>query len=238
MINTSYFNIDETKISLKSDISNHNLENYLISIREDLKNYINHNPLFLSSLKPLNDINVSLPIINLMFKSSKIADVGPMATVAGSISELACDYLINLGSTYSIVDNGGDISLINDKKVICGVYSGNTYLDTSIGFKLKKRKKAIGICSSSSKIGLSLSLGDSDCVTVISDKASFSDALATKIANYVKGNSNEDGVNNGLEIAENYTEYFTGALIIKEDSIGTIGHLPEIVSTKPFDINY
>ena len=50
-----------------------------------------------------------------------------MATVAGSIAGLSLDYLISLGSIDSIVENGGDIALINSKKVLCGIYSNNIF---------------------------------------------------------------------------------------------------------------
>jgi len=82
-----------------------------------------------------------------------------------------------------------------------------------------------------------LSFGTSQSVTVTCKKASIADSLATSIANYVNGDSSEDAVNNALEVAENYKEYLYGVLIIKEDFIGKIGKLPEIISTKPFDIS-
>jgi ApbE superfamily uncharacterized protein (UPF0280 family) len=234
----NFIYLKETRISLKTDLQNNNLENYVLAIRNDLKNYIKSNNLFLSSLKPVN-INSNAPyIIKLMDESSKIAGVGPMASVAGTIAELSCDYLINLGSKCSIIENGGDIALINNKKVICGIYSKNNDLNTSFGFKLKPRKKQIGICTSSAKVGYSLSFGESESVTVLSNKASYSDSLATAIANEVKGNSHEESLNNALNFAESFREYFSGVLIINGELIGKVGKLPEIVSTKQFDIDF
>ncbi|MDL2246740.1 UPF0280 family protein [Methanobrevibacter sp. OttesenSCG-928-K11] len=238
MYTKNFINLEETRISLKTDLKNNNLENYVLSIRNDLKNYIKSNNLFLNSLKPVNINSNAPPIIKLMEDSSRIANVGPMASVAGSIAELSCDYLINLGSICSIVENGGDIALINNKKVICGIYSGNNKLKTNIGFKLKPRKKQIGICTSSGKIGHSLSFGESESVTVLSNKASYSDSLATAIANEVTGNSYEESLNNALNFAEEFREYFQGVLIINGDFVGKIGKLPEIISTKSFDIDF
>lgn len=261
-------NIEETNINLISDIiSNVNkqnsyeikeLEKYILNIRRELKKYIIKNPIFLSSLEPINhiiyntsksinDSKIKMPdIIKLMCKSSEIANVGPMASVAGSISELTLDYLIEKGSNYSIINNRGDIAIINkNKSVICGIYSGNAIISSNndkrlgnIGFKIKKRKSAIGIASSSGKIGHSISFGDSDAVTIISKKASISDGLATSIANDVKGINSEEAIQNGLESAEKFKEHFIGALVIKGNSIGTIGKLPEIVATKEFDIDF
>ncbi|WP_409199507.1 UPF0280 family protein [Methanobrevibacter sp. DSM 116169] len=237
MYKKELINLNETKISLKTDLTSYNLRDYVQLLRNDINNYIKNNSQFLSSLKPIN-INSNLPIIDLMCEASKIADVGPIATVAGSIAEMSCEYLINLGSNYSIVDNGGDIALINDEKVVCGIYSGNEYLNTSIGFKLKSRKKPIGICTSSGKVGLSISFGSSESVTAISKKASYADGLATSIANAVNGTTSEDAINNAILKAEKYKDYFEGVLIIKEDKVATIGKLPEMISTNDFDIDY
>ncbi|MGL6298133.1 MAG: UPF0280 family protein [Methanobacteriaceae archaeon] len=256
-------NIEETNIKLVSDIITDTkainsyelkeLEKYILNIRKELKKYIIKNPSFLSSLEPIITINDEysptndkIPqIIKLMYKSSQIANVGPMASVAGSISEIILDYLIEKGTEYSIINNGGDIGLINkNKAVICGIYSGNTKNTENIrnigniGFKIKKRKSPLGIASSSGKIGHSISFGDSDSVTVISKKASISDGLATSIANDVKGINSEEAIQNGLESAEKFKEDFIGALIIIDDHIGTIGKLPEIIATKDFDIDY
>ncbi|WP_225370650.1 hypothetical protein [Methanobrevibacter arboriphilus] len=45
-----------------------------------------------------------------MIEGSNIANVGPTATLAGTIAELSLDYLIKNDSNYSILDNGGDIA--------------------------------------------------------------------------------------------------------------------------------
>lgn len=250
-------NIEETNIKLVSDIISDagiinkyelkEIEKYILNIRKELKKYIIKNPSFLSSIEPIIKINAKyghsndkIPqIIKLMCKSSQIAKVGPMASVAGSISELILDHLIKKETKYSIISNGGDISLINkNKAAICGIYSGNTENIGNIGLKIKKRKSPLGIASSSGKIGYSISFGESDSVTVISKKASISDGLATSIANDVKGINSEKAIQNGLESAEKFKEDFIGALMIINGHIGTIGKLPEIIATKDFDIDY
>ena len=172
-----------------------------------------------------------------MYESSQKCDVGPMACVAGTISELSLDYLIENDSTQSIVENGGDIALINREKIICGIYSNNKILGNQIGFEIKPRKNPLGICTSSGKIGHSISFGDSDSVTVISNSASISDGLATRIANDVIGETSEDKVSNALESAENFREFYDGILIISDENIGTIGKLPRIVETNAFKPN-
>lgn len=230
-------NLDQTHIRLKSDLEKHDLKRYIYKIRSDLKNYIRINPNFQYALEPLKikEDNLDL-IIKTMYESSNCADVGPMACVAGSISELSLNYLISQDTKYSIVENGGDIALINDEKVICGIYSNNSILGNRIAFEIRARKKPLGICTSSGKIGHSISFGESDSVTVISKSPSLADGLATRIANDVTGETSEDKVSNALETAENFKEYYEGILIISEDNIGTIGKLPDIVETDEFDV--
>ncbi|MBR0271164.1 MAG: UPF0280 family protein [Methanobrevibacter sp.] len=229
-------NLEETHIRLTSDLNNHDLKRYIYRIRSDLKRYIVKNPDFKISLEPIKTADDDLPlIIKRMCESSLCADVGPMATVAGTISELCLNYLIENGTVYSIVENGGDIAMINDRKVLCGIYSNNEILKNEIAFRIKARKKPLGICTSSGKIGHSISFGEAESVTVISKSPSVADGLATRIANDVYGKSSQDRVSNGLETAENYRQYFDGVLIISADNVGTVGRLPKIVETSEFD---
>ena len=228
--------IGETHIRLESDIENHGLENYIRLMRNDLKRHISLNGEFLTSLEPLKNRSDDLPlIVRKMYESSDIADVGPMACVAGTVSELSLEYLISKNSKTSVVENGGDIALVNDRKILCGIYSGNEFLGSDIAFEIKKRKTPLGICTSSGKIGHSISFGTADSVTVISPSASLSDALATRIANEVTGITGEDKVSNALETADEYRKYFRGVLIVCDSNVATAGHLPDIVSTRQFD---
>ena len=178
--------INETHIRLTTDIENHNIKSQILKFRRDLESYIMQNPDFKISLEKIPKPQMKLPsIVELMYDSSYLCDIGPMATVAGSIAGLSLDYLISLGSTDSIVENGGDIALINSKKVLCGIFSNNEVLGNNIAFRIKSRKKPLGISTSSGKIGHSISFGNADSVTVLSSSPSISDALATKIANNV-----------------------------------------------------
>ena len=229
--------LDETHIRLTTDVENHNLKYYIRSLRSDLKTYISKNQDFLLSIEPIEEYCENLPlIVNKMYESSIHADVGPMACVAGTISELSLNYLIDMNSKYSIVENGGDIALVNDEKVLCGIYSNNHVLGNDVAFEIKARRKPLGICTSSGKIGHSISFGQADSVTVISKSPSLADGLATRIANDVVGETSEDRVSNALESAENFKEFFNGVLIISDENVGVVGRLPNIVQTSKFDI--
>ncbi len=231
--------IGETHIRLKTDLKNHSLKNYIYSIRSQLKSYILQNPDFKISLEAIKSDDGALPlIVKKMYDASSLSDVGPMACVAGTISEMSLDYLISLDSHYSIVENGGDIALLNNEKVLCGIYSNNQILGNNIAFEIKPRKKPLGICTSSGKIGHSISFGVADSVSVISKSPSLADGLATRIANDVKGETSEDKVACGIECCENYREFFEGVLIISGENVGTVGKLPKIVETNDFDLTH
>ena len=231
-----YIDIEETHIRYISDILNTNLEDYIKKISNDLKKYIYENPNYLSSLEPIGkNVESEAEIIRLMDKGSVIGNVGPMACVAGTISQMCLNHLIIKGTKLSSLENGGDIAVINNKKLVCGIYS-NTI--KNIGFKLKPRSKPLGIFTYSAKIGHSISFGNSESVTIIGPEASVCDALATSIANDVTGESDEESMMRGLESAEKYREFFDGGLITIGGLVGTIGKLPEIVTTEDFDIDY
>ena len=237
-MNFSQIDLDQTHIRLTTDLANHDLKRYIFSIRKDLENYILKNEDFLLSLDSIKTDDDLPLIVKTMIDSSAIADVGPMACVAGTISELSLDYLIANDSKYSIVENGGDIALINDRDVLCGIYSNNQVLGNNIAFRIKSRKKPLGICTSSGKIGHSISFGVSDSVSVIARFPSIADGLATRIANEVNGETSEDKVANALECGENYKEFYEGVLIISDGHVGTIGKLPKIVETNEFDVSH
>lgn len=235
-MNSTEIDLDETHIRLTSDLQGTDLKYYIYSIRNDLKNFIKFNRDFLLSFEPFKCDLEDLPlIVERMIDSSLKADVGPMACVAGTISELSLEYLIDKGSKYSIVENGGDIALVNDCKVLCGIYSNNQVLGNNIAFELKANPDGLGICSSSGHVGHSISFGDADSVTVISESASLADGLATRIANDVNGVTSEDKVFNALETADSFKEFFEGVLIISEDNVGTVGKLPDIVECSKFN---
>jgi ApbE superfamily uncharacterized protein (UPF0280 family) len=226
------FDLQETKLNIVSDIDPVFLKEFIISKRNELESYISTNYNFLNSHVPL-DIESESEIIKTMVEAAKIANVGPMAAVAGTISELTLNELQKKGSKFSIVDNGGDIAFINQNKdVLCGIYSGNSLLSAELGFKFKPQKSSIGLCTSSGTVGYSFSYGRADSVSVIASNASVADTIATAIANNVTGKKDNEAVENGLNTALKFEEHFIGVLIILGDLIATIGKLPELINLK------
>jgi uncharacterized protein len=222
--------VEETNIYLTTDLEDVDLTNFIIKERYGLKSYIRLHTEFLSSLEPL-DVYDAPPIVKEMGRASKLAGVGPMAAVAGTMSQFCLNYLLNHGSRYSIVDNGGDVALKTNRDVTVGLFAGESSLSGRIGFKVKHQTTPLGICTSSGTVGHSISFGRSDSVTVFASKASVADALATSLGNYAVGNEDGDAVQSCLSKAEEFKEYFRGVMVIVGESAGTIGKVPKMVET-------
>ncbi|KZX11134.1 UPF0280 family protein [Methanobrevibacter curvatus] len=224
--------IEETILKISSDVNPDFLEECVLKRRSEIKNYCKINNSFLKSHSPVK-FEKGPEIVKVMSTASEIAEIGPMGAVAGTVSEFSLKQLIEKGSRYSIVNNGGDIAFINqnkDKNVICGIYAGNSDISGKIAFKFKPSNKSYGLCSSSGTVGYSFSYGRADLVSIIAGKASIADTLATSIANAVKGKKDDEAIEKGLEKAKRFKKHFIGGLIVVNDSIGTIGNLPEIIS--------
>ncbi len=222
--------INETNILLKTDLPNNELDSFILKQRMELISYININREFLISYEPLR-VNNAPFIVKLMVRASQIAEVGPMAAVAGTISQLSMKYLLKKGAKYVVVENGGDIALKTNKDVIMGLFAGNSSLSGQIGFKIKHEKTPMGICTSSGTVGHSISFGNADSVTVFADEASVADALATSIANEAQELKEEDSVQRCLNRADDLEEYFRGVMIVVGESAGTIGKIPKLIKT-------
>ena len=164
-----------------------------------------------------------------MTQASQISDTGPMSSVAGSINEVCLEYLEKYDTKFSLIENGGDIALKTYKKSVIALYDGNSVYSESLAFKLKAKKNGYGVCTSSGTFGHSKSFGESDATIVFAENASIADGLATRIGNCANGDDDESIVNNALENAECYREYFDGVMIIKNDIMAKVGHIPEIV---------
>ena len=199
----------------------------LVKQRTLIEDYIKKNKFFETSLEPLN-IKDAPNIVNLMDKGSKIANVGPMAAVAGTIAEFVCRKLIKEGAKIAIVENGGDIFAITDKSIKVGLFSGNNKLSGKLAFELNKENTPLAICSSSSLLGHSISFGKCDLTTVFSKKSHIADAVATAVGNKVK---DEKDIQPALEWAINLKEV-DGIIIIKNDKIGMIGNIPKLIKSE------
>lgn len=157
------------------------------SIRLPLEAYILKNPLFLKSLQPLPEDPDAPEIVRTMLKAGIVAKVGPMASVAGAIAEKVGRTLLKKGLTSQIaVENGGDIFVFLKKPVKIALFAGDSPFSGKIALLIKKELMPCGVCSSSGKIGHSLSFGKADAITVVHKDTAIADALATAFGNILK----------------------------------------------------
>jgi ApbE superfamily uncharacterized protein (UPF0280 family) len=86
----------------------------------------------------------------------------------------------------------------------------------------------IAVCSSSSRMGHSLSFGDCDLATVLAEDGALADAAVTLACNSVRCRDDIAGtLERVLAIAG-----IRALLIVKDDKIGIAGDLPELVRHK------
>jgi len=165
--------------------------NLLKNLRNALEKFILLHPEFKTSLLPLSYKDTQkekIPsIIKKMLRAGQIAEVGPMASVAGAIAEEIGKALLKQGITKQVViENGGDIFLSLNKDAKVALFAGDSPFSGKIGVLIKKELMPCGVCTSSSKIGHSLNFGKADAVTVIHKDTAISDALATHFSNLLK----------------------------------------------------
>ncbi|MDD5344343.1 MAG: UPF0280 family protein [Smithella sp.] len=188
--------------------------------RYSLETYIKNHPAFRSSLLPLPEDHLAPPIVRDMLLKSKNCRVGPMASVAGAISEFVGNDLLK-NTENIIIENGGDIFLKSKKELIVSVYAGESSLSYKVNFIVKPEKTPLGICTSSATVGPSLSFGKADAVCVISPSATLADAAASAIGNKVKSkNDIKSALDFGIKIPG-----VTGIIIIIGNDMGAIGEV-------------
>ena len=193
-------------------------ERLVLKYREMLERYIEHHPIFLTSLKPVT-VGADAPrIIKLMAESASKVGVGPMASVAGAIAEFVGTELLAF-SPEVIIENGGDIFLKSLTRRVVGIYAGESPLTGKIGLEIEGKDTPMGICTSSGTVGHSFSFGKADAVVVLSPSATLADAAATAIGNLIK---QPEDIPGGVEFAKSIKE-LRGVLIIKDDKIGLWG---------------
>lgn len=188
--------------------------------RSRLEQYIQDNPLFLSSLQPVFVEKEAPAIVREMAHAAQGTGVGPMAAVAGAIAERVGKELLRFSSEV-IVENGGDIFIKTGKERLIGMYAGKSRFTGEIVFSIQPEDTPLGICTSSGTVGPSLSFGIADAVTVISRSTALADAAATAIGNMVKS---VDDIPAALEYAQTIKRV-KGVAIIKDDQIGLWGEI-------------
>ncbi len=189
--------------------------------REFIEEYIRHNPPFLNSMSPVETDEFAPAIIREMTEASRRCGVGPMASVAGAIARNVGVDLMKCSDNV-IIENGGDIFLkLTNKDAIVGIFAGDSPLSYKVSIRIKHGGVPAGVCTSSGRVGHSLSFGRADAVCVTSESATLSDAAATAVCNRVRRAGDIKGaLDFGLRI-----EGVMGVLIIMGDKLGILGNI-------------
>lgn len=186
--------------------------------RQQIEDYMERHPSYEKVFTPVKRNPFAPRIISSMIEAASRANVGPMAAVAGAIAEY-----VGLGllpySRDVVVENGGDV-FIRSK-----VRREMLLLAESSDFKgmkiaIQPSPKPVGVCTSSGKLGHSLSYGKADAVMVVGPTASMADAAATGIANLIRSPSD---IKKGLDRAQEIG--VLGVLILIEDQMGAWGNI-------------
>ena len=192
----------------------------VLKYRQQLENYIEQHPAFLTSLEPLPTPREAPHIVKQMTEAAQKAGVGPMASVAGAIAEHVGKELLAF-SPEIIVENGGDIYLKSLTRRTVGIFAGKSPLTGKIGLEINARDTPLGICTSSGTVGHSLSYGKADAVVALSESATLADAAATAIGNLV---SQPVDITSAIEFGKSIRG-LKGLIIIKDANMGVWGEV-------------
>ncbi len=192
----------------------------IVECRHEIERYIKKRPEFLTSLEPIQEKMPCTIIIQQMLQATQIAEVGPMASVAGTIAQ-EVGLLLSVYCQEVIVENGGDIWLFGSKKRVVDVFAGDSLLNGKIKLCIYPNNESIGLCTSSGTIGHSLSFGKTDAVTVKAKSAILADAVATSLGNKI---SKKEDMDKALNWACSLPGV-KGVLVIIENCIGLQGDM-------------
>ena len=197
-------------------------------------------PAFRESLSPLEDIpgpgEVSGPpfdasgsglpdMVRRMLEAGRLTGLGPMAAVAGGFAQAAVEAAVAAGFDEAAAENGGDVVLKLKEEMILGIHPGAGPLEGKLAFRILPEQTPVSICSSSSRMGHSLSFGRCDLATVAGRDGYIADAAATLAGNLVKGPEDmQPAIDRLLTIPG-----VRGVLLVCGGQIGLGGRLPELI---------
>ena len=189
-------------------------------IRDQLDLHIKEHQEFLVSLSPVEQPENPPEIASMMYRASRLTGTGPMAAVAGAVAELVGRELLEY-SPWVIVENGGDIWLSLTFPAVIALYVNSIYFRDSLAVRICPEQTPCSVCTSSPKLGHSLSFGKADSVTIIAKDGALADAAATMVCNMVQSeNDMEYALERGLSV-----NGVTGGLIVFRDKIALQGNI-------------
>ncbi len=157
----------------------------IVRQRAMLEAYLAGHRAFGESLTPVAARPDASSSARWMADAAAAVGVGPMAAVAGVMAAYAARAAIDAGASEAIVENGGDLVLYTRAPLVVGLYAGDGPPAGRLALAIEPRPRGLAICSSSGRMGHSLSLGACDLATVVAADAAVADAAATLAGNLV-----------------------------------------------------
>lgn len=198
----------------------------MLEARREVERCIALDPFFGSTYSPYRPASGG-KTISRMVMAAESANVGPMASVAGAIAWAGMDAMVEAGATQGAIDNGGDIVLLSGKKMLVGIYAGDSPFSCRYAFEIPASSGLFAICTSSATVGHSVSFGSADAVTVFGRDPALADAWATAICNELT--PEDQGVLERLEMSACSGEGVTGVFAVFGDRAIEWGDVPVIV---------
>ena len=195
--------------------------------RMNIERVIRKDRFFLTTLEPCDPPEGCAPIIKRMCEASNKAGVGPMAAVAGAIAQVAMEAMASDGCKHGWVDNGGDVALLLNEPITMEIFC-EPGSDTAAAFELEATDGIVGICSSSGRLGHSISFGNADVALAVCEDAILADALATAIGNRV---------NDGGSLGSCFDPFkgiagFDGGLAMVDGRTAIFGRVPRLIEVE------
>jgi uncharacterized protein len=196
------------------------IESTIRTCRKPLEDYVKQDPAFLKALTPYQVLEDAPLIAKTMAEAGRLAGVGPMAAVAGAVAEWV-GKAIAKRSRDVIVENGGDIFMKTSRLRKVGIFAGESPLSNRVALEIRPEQSPLGICTSSGKVGPSLSFGKADAVVILSPSVALADAVATACGNLVQSEEDLEGT---LEFASNIPG-ISGCIVIKNERLAVWGNV-------------
>lgn len=222
------FEIDETAVTIVADKQFISYAiNAILDARADIERQITADPFFLTTFEPYDRGRASSETVHRMCEATEAVGIGPMASVAGAVAQAGLEAMVARGCRHGWVDNGGDIALIVEEPAVIEVFSDPGASD-AVALEIESLGEIMGVCSSSGKLGHSISLGESDVSVAIADSPVLADAMATALGNAVRR-----GRDLGASFASvNGVNGFIGGLVMLDGAVGIFGDVPKIVEVE------
>jgi hypothetical protein len=213
----------ETDLQILTDqpIDKDFIESQVRTYRQDIEGYIFKDRRFLTSLKPI-EVELNAPkVVKDMARKTKLANVGPMAAVAGAVAQYLGKDILRKGYKEVIIENGGDIFLSIKKSRDVAIYAGSSKFSGKLSLRIKPKDTPLGIATSSGTVGHSLNFGNADAVVILGKDAILADAVATAASNLIK--TNQD-FQKAIDFARKISGIF-GLVVILKDYLASWGKI-------------